>query len=57
MTTDTILRNARIVLPDEVIHGSVRMIDGVIVDVMRSDAATDERLDAGVGAGDDMGGD
>lgn len=57
MTTDTILRNARIVLADEVIHGSVRMIDGAIVDIMHSDSTLDGRLDAGEGAGFDMGGD
>ena len=57
MTTDTILRNARIVLADEVVHGSVRMIDGVIVDIVPSDSALDDQLGAGPAAGEDMRGD
>ncbi|MGM7698757.1 alpha-D-ribose 1-methylphosphonate 5-triphosphate diphosphatase [Microbacterium sp. A84] len=60
MTTDTILRNAQIVLADEVVHGSVRMIDGVIVDVVPSDSALDGVLTGpgGLdGPGEDMCGD
>lgn len=57
MTTDTILRNARIVLSDTVIRGSVRMIDGVIADVVPTDDSVDERFGADSGPGIDMQGD
>lgn len=33
MTTELILKNASIVLPDEVIHGTVKIVDGIIADV------------------------
>lgn len=33
MTTETVLKNANIVLPDEVISGTVKVVDGVIVDI------------------------
>ncbi|MBC2884990.1 alpha-D-ribose 1-methylphosphonate 5-triphosphate diphosphatase [Ochrobactrum sp. CM-21-5] len=47
MANETILRNAGIVLPDEVVNGSVKLVDGVIADIS-----------AGVSAlGDDMDGD
>jgi len=48
MTEELILRNANIVLDDDIVHGSIRIADGAIAEV-----AAD-----GVGAvGDDMGGD
>jgi len=53
MTTDTILRNARIVLADEVIHGSVRLVGGRIADIVRFDPA----LDSPTGPGEDLDGD
>lgn len=45
--TETILRNAQIVLPDEVVRGSVRVRDGRIADIVPGDA----------GVGEDLGGD
>ncbi|HCS60221.1 MAG TPA: phosphonate metabolism protein PhnM [Microbacterium sp.] len=54
--TDTILRNARIVLADEVIHGSVRFVDGRIVDIVAFDPALDG-TDSTDGPGEDLGGD
>src|SRR5690606_19585238 len=57
MTNDTILRNARIVLEDDVIHGSVRMIDGIIVDIVPVDSSLDGALTGTDGPGEDMDGD
>jgi alpha-D-ribose 1-methylphosphonate 5-triphosphate diphosphatase len=45
--TGTVLSNARIVLPEEVLHGSVLIRDGLIADVSSGPAA----------AGEDLGGD
>ncbi|WP_185985335.1 alpha-D-ribose 1-methylphosphonate 5-triphosphate diphosphatase [Aureimonas mangrovi] len=46
--TETLFKNASIVLPDEVIHGSLLVRDGVIADIASGAAA---------GGGEDMGGD
>ena len=53
MTTDTILRNAQIVLADEIVHGSVRLVDGRIADIV----PFDEALDDHTGPGEDLDGD
>lgn len=50
MSTETILRNARIVLADEIVLGSVRIVDGKIADIASegpgvSSAAVGEDLD------------
>ncbi|ADP81569.1 alpha-D-ribose 1-methylphosphonate 5-triphosphate diphosphatase [Pseudofrankia inefficax] len=45
MTRDTVLSNARIVLPDEVLHGSVLIRDGRIADIGSDPAAPGEDLD------------
>jgi alpha-D-ribose 1-methylphosphonate 5-triphosphate diphosphatase len=47
MTTETVLSNARIVLADEVIDGSLLVRDGIIADISQGAART----------GEDMGGD
>jgi alpha-D-ribose 1-methylphosphonate 5-triphosphate diphosphatase len=46
MSRETVLSNARIVLDDEILHGSVRIRDGEIADIT-----------AGPAAGEDLGGD
>lgn len=53
MTTETILRNARIVLENEIIEGSVCMVDGRIADIVAGDSTRSYLGDAG----EDMGGD
>ncbi|WP_203135577.1 alpha-D-ribose 1-methylphosphonate 5-triphosphate diphosphatase [Microbacterium sp. JZ31] len=47
MSNETVFTNARVVLDDQVIHGSVRVADGAIVDVSDTVAT----------AGEDLGGD
>ena len=47
MTTETVLKNANIVLPDEVISGTVKIVDGIIVDITSGSSVS----------GDDMEGD
>lgn len=44
MSNETVFTNARVVLADEVIHGSVRVVDGAIVDVSGSPTAAGEDL-------------
>ncbi|MCA4132578.1 alpha-D-ribose 1-methylphosphonate 5-triphosphate diphosphatase [Arthrobacter sp. M4] len=45
MTNELVLTNARVVLPDEVIHGTVVVRDGQIADVSSGNAAAGENLD------------
>jgi alpha-D-ribose 1-methylphosphonate 5-triphosphate diphosphatase len=45
MTRETIFTNARVVLEDDVIHGSVRVVDGAIADVSSSPASGGEDLE------------
>lgn len=45
MTRETILSNARVVLADEVVEGSVLVRDGVIADIATTASATGEDLD------------
>ena len=44
MTRETIFSNARIVLPEEIAHGSVLVRDGVIADISSGDSAFGEDL-------------
>lgn len=44
MSNETVFTNARVVLADEVIHGSVRIVDGAIIDVSGSPTAAGEDL-------------
>ncbi|WP_345750673.1 alpha-D-ribose 1-methylphosphonate 5-triphosphate diphosphatase [Microbacterium rhizophilus] len=44
MRNETVFTNARVVLADEVIHGSVRVVDGAIVDVAGSTSTAGEDL-------------
>ena len=43
--TETVLTNARIVLPDSILHGSVLIRDGVIADISGTSGRTGEDLD------------
>ncbi|PWL18029.1 phosphonate metabolism protein PhnM [Falsochrobactrum shanghaiense] len=45
MTTETILKNARIVLPDEVVEGSVKLVDGNIADIASGPSAYGEDME------------
>lgn len=45
MTTETILRNARIILADEVIEGAIRVVDGKIADISSGTSAVGEDMD------------
>lgn len=45
MKTETVLSNAHIVLPDEVIKGSIKFIDGYIVDISSGVSGVGEDMD------------
>ena len=45
MTTETVLKNANIVLPDEVISGTVKIVDGIIVDITSGSSVSGEDMD------------
>ncbi|ONH30976.1 alpha-D-ribose 1-methylphosphonate 5-triphosphate diphosphatase [Pseudofrankia asymbiotica] len=45
MTRETVLRNARIVLPEEVLHGSVVIREGLIAEISSGQADAGEDLD------------
>ncbi len=45
MTTETVLKNANIVLPDEVISGAVKIADGVIVDISSGSSVSGEDME------------
>lgn len=45
MTTETVLKNANIVLPDEVISGAVKIIDGIIVDISSTSSVSGEDME------------
>lgn len=45
MTTETVLKNANIVLPDEVISGTVKIIDGIIVDISSTSSVSGEDME------------
>lgn len=45
MATETVLRNARIVLPDEVVEGAIRLVDGVIADISSGASASGEDME------------
>ncbi len=43
--TETVLKNARIVLPDAVIEGAVRLVDGLVADITEGPTATGEDME------------
>ncbi len=45
MTTETVLKNANIVLPDEVISGTVKIVDGIIVDITSGSSISGEDME------------
>ncbi len=45
MTTETVLKNANIVLPDEVIIGTVKIVDGIIVDITSGSSVSGEDME------------
>jgi len=45
MTTETVLKNANIVLPDEVISGTVKIVDGIIVDITSGSSVSGEDME------------
>ena len=45
MTTETVLKNANIVLPDEVISGTVKVVDGIIVDITSGSSVSGEDME------------
>ena len=45
MTNELVLKNARIVLPDEVIEGSISIRDGRIVDIATGNTSVGEDMD------------
>ena len=45
MSAETILTNARVVLADEVVSGSLLIRDGLIADVWKGSARTGEDMD------------
>ncbi|MBB5701588.1 alpha-D-ribose 1-methylphosphonate 5-triphosphate diphosphatase [Ochrobactrum daejeonense] len=45
MANETILRNARIVLPDEVVPGSLKLVDGRIADISTGSSAFGEDME------------
>ncbi|GAA5540616.1 alpha-D-ribose 1-methylphosphonate 5-triphosphate diphosphatase [Ochrobactrum soli] len=45
MTNETILRNARIVLADDVIDGSIKLVDGKIADIASGPSAVGEDME------------
>ncbi|MBC8717593.1 alpha-D-ribose 1-methylphosphonate 5-triphosphate diphosphatase [Ochrobactrum sp. Marseille-Q0166] len=45
MTAETVLKNANIVLQDEVINGAIKIVDGVIVDVASGSSVNGEDME------------
>ncbi|GLU26774.1 alpha-D-ribose 1-methylphosphonate 5-triphosphate diphosphatase [Brucella sp. NBRC 12950] len=45
MTTETVLKNANVVLPDEVISGTVKIVDGIIVDITSGSSVSGEDME------------
>jgi len=45
MTTETVLKNSNIVLPDEVISGTVKIVDGIIVDITAGSSISGEDME------------
>jgi alpha-D-ribose 1-methylphosphonate 5-triphosphate diphosphatase len=45
MTSETILRNARIVLADDVIEGSIKLVDGQIADIASGSSSVGEDME------------
>ncbi|MBV2142864.1 alpha-D-ribose 1-methylphosphonate 5-triphosphate diphosphatase [Falsochrobactrum sp. TDYN1] len=45
MVTETVLKNARIVLPDEVVEGAIKIVDGNIVDIASGPTETGKDME------------